>query len=291
MAASVSHFVVPAFEQTIQLGVVGSILSEPIPVIDVSAVAVIEVSTEMMRSVFQFQTDATDLNNLSDSDIKYYVDTAAWDGIELVNPANAMLNHTESLGTITAQDPTGAPLPTNKQFVAHDFVRYLSLRLFNTPYGVDLFQNEEDLMADIRAKCSADDTLGSVWKNIKAKLELVNKENAEFDSASGKCMTNGNTTADNICRVLMLQMLSTQIQRFQDITLANAAHSGEVGICQGLPFMDGDSISFKLSINPAEGQEETTGVEAFSGRSYEIRLAIRDAPENTEPADDEANAP
>lgn len=295
--SSVSHFVVSAFEQTIDLGVAGSIFSEPIPAIDVSAVAVIEVSLDTMRSVFQFQTDATDLNNLPESDIKYFVDTEAWEGLADVQPANAMLDHSESTGAISTADPNGAILPAEKMFVAHDFARYLALRLFNTPYGVDLFQNEDELMTDIRTKCSALADGGIVWKAVMDKLSAVNKQNAaDGENDSGKYMTNPAADADpadaqnNICRVLMLQMLNTQISRFQDITLNNASQTGTVGVLQGLPFVEGDSISFKLTVNPAADQELATGVEKFAGRSYEIRLRIAAAPENTEPSATEPSA-
>lgn len=295
--SSVSHFVVSAFEQTITLDTAGSIYSEPIPAIDVSAVAVIEVGLDMMRSVFQFQTDATDVNNLAESDIKYFVDTEAWEGLADVQPANAMLDHAESSTPISTADPNGALLAADKMFVAHDFVRYLALRLFNTPYGVDLFQNEDELMTDLRTKCSALADGGIVWKNIVDKLTAVNKQNApDGENDSGKYMTNPAPDADpadaqnNICRVLMLQMLNTQIARFQDITLANANQTGSVGVLQGLPFVEGDSISFKLTINPAADQELATGVEAFSGRSYEIRLRIAASPSNTEASANEPSA-
>lgn len=298
MSTSVSHFVVSAFEQTIDLGVAGSIFSEPIPAIDVSAIAVIEVSLDTMRSVFQFQTDATDLNNLPESDIRYYVDTDAWADLANVQPANAMLDHPESIGAISTTDPNGGVLAKDKMFVAHDFARYLALRLFNTPYGVDLFQNEDELMADIRTKCSALEDGGIVWKAIVEKLTAVNKENATGGSEgdNGNYMVNPAEDADpaeaqnNICRVLMLQMLNTQISRFQDITTDNENQTGTVGVLQGLPFVEGDSISFKLTVNPAADQELATGVEKFDGRSYEIRLRIAATPENTEPSDSEPSA-
>jgi hypothetical protein len=209
-----------------------------------------------------------------------------------------MLDHPESIGAISTTDPNGGVLAKDKMFVAHDFARYLALRLFNTPYGVDLFQNEDELMADIRTKCSALEDGGIVWKAIVEKLTAVNKENATGGSEgdNGNYMVNPAEDADpaeaqnNICRVLMLQMLNTQISRFQDITTDNENQTGTVGVLQGLPFVEGDSISFKLTVNPAADQELATGVEKFDGRSYEIRLRIAATPENTEPSDSEPSA-
>ena len=43
-----------------------------------------------------------------------------------------------------------------------------------------------------------------------------------------------------------------------------------------IPFIHGDSISYKFSINPAVGQETLTGVPPFAGRTYRIQLNIFD---------------
>jgi hypothetical protein len=95
-------------------------------------------------------------------------------------------------------------------------------------------------------------------------------------------MTNANTSAENICRVLMQQMTGSAIERFATLEALDANDR------RSLPFQAEDSISFKVTINPADGQEELTGVSAFGGRSYEIRLVLVDGTaENTEVAGDE----
>lgn len=281
MASAISHFVLNALDTTIELGVAGSIFSESIPAIDVSAVAVIEVGLDMMREIFKYQTDADDVQNAADADTHYYIDTVAWEGLADVNPANAMLNHPESSGAITSLNAAGVDLPADKQLVCHDFVRYLALRLFNTHFGVDLFQNELELLEDIRAKCSST-AEGNVWYEVKSKLEAVDTTNAlgGEDTDGNKYTTNDDTASTNLCRVLMLQMLNQQIARFQNIENSGSA--------QSLPFLAGDSISFKVIVNPAPEQELATGVEPFAGRSYEIRLSIVESPTNTEVAADES---
>ncbi len=276
------NFVLESLNSSVTMGVAGNLFSEPIPVLDVSATAILYVSIDDMKSVFQFQTDSTDVNNLSSADIKYYVDTASWPAI---NPMNAMMNvSTLSQGAIALIDSNGA-LADNKLLVAHDFTRYLASKLFGTHFGTDLFNNETELLQDLRL--IADDSAeGHTWYDVVAKVTAVSKsgthEGLEGDAGS-KYMTNATNDNTNLCRVLFDQMIGSAVSRFQDISLGADQP-------QPLPFQVDDAISFVMTVAPAEGQEELTGVEAFGARSYEIRFVIKDAADvaNTEVAADEA---
>ena len=61
------------------------------PTMDASAGAVIYVKTSHMRNVFQFQTDASDVDTEASTDIKYYVNMDQWPSDLILNPAQAML--------------------------------------------------------------------------------------------------------------------------------------------------------------------------------------------------------
>ena len=131
------NFVLESLNSSVTMGVAGNLYSEPIPVLDVSATAILYVSIDDMKSVFQFQTDSTDINNLASADIKYYVDTASWPAI---NPMNAMMNvSTLSQGAIALIDSNG-PLADNKLMVAHDFTRYLALKLIFSTMKLSYFK-------------------------------------------------------------------------------------------------------------------------------------------------------
>jgi hypothetical protein len=59
------------------------------------AVAVLYVKTSDMQKVFQFQTDAINVNDLSSQDMKFYVDMSLWptsQALNPLNPANAMMD-------------------------------------------------------------------------------------------------------------------------------------------------------------------------------------------------------
>lgn len=277
------NFVLNALDSTVTLGVAGSILSEAIPDLDASAVAVLEVSLEAMRSVFKYQTESLDVDNADATDIKYYVDPSFWPAL---NPANASLTHELAVGRIAEVDSEINPIPANRQMVCHDFVRYLALMLFNTHFGVDLFQNESELLADIRSICGSE-AEGQTWYDIVAKLTTVGiagtHEEIGTDADGNKYMSNATKDNTNLCRVLMLQMLNSAVSRFQQIE--------DSELPQSLPFQADDSIRFKLTVNPAEGQHEATGVPEFSGRSYEIRLVLKEDPSNVEVTDPAPEAP
>jgi len=272
------HFVLNALESVVTMDLSGSMQTSAIPTLDASATAVYEVDLAAMRAVFKFQTDSADFIDAPESDIKYYVDAAEF---PVINPANAMMDADASRDPIAS----GAGFERNKLLVAHDFVRFLALRLFKTWHGVDLFNNEKALLQSLRTICGDNEegTTGKTWGDIKAKLDQVGMTDGALSSANGAAgehyMTNADQTDDNICRVLFEQMTKNAISRFNDVVPSTEK--------QSLPFVLGDSISFKLTINAADGQEELTSVDPIEPRSYEIKLLIVDASDNTEVAADE----
>lgn len=270
------HFVLTTLESSVQMGLEAAVTTSNIDALDVSATAVFQVTVDNMKQLFKYQTDSNDVTDLNSTDIKYFVDSSAWPQL---NPANAMLNAPESSNPIAS-----AGINANKQLVAHDFVRYLALKLFNTHRGVDLFNNEVALLQNIRSICD-DSAAGHTLHDLNTKVQKVglNGNHADIEGpAGGKYMTNANQTAENICRVMMQQMTGSAIERFSTLETADANDR------RSLPFQADDSISFKVTINPADGQEELTDVSAFGGRSYEIRLVLVDgSATNTEVDADE----
>jgi hypothetical protein len=163
--------------------------------------------------------------------------------------------------------------------VCHDFIRYLAQKLFNTHYGVDLFENEQQLQDHIRTLCN--NASGHVWNNIM-----------EVAHSAGLAAQPYSTADSNICCQLYRQMITTFPGRFADIlpwcldvdeTTGKPTDNAEYM----LPFEDGDAIQFKLTIAPAEGQEQLTGAASFGSRSYSITLLLKSSPSNPEVVDDQ----
>ena len=273
------QFILTDLESSVVMGVDATVqTSGEFPVLDTSATAVFQVSVDDMKAVFKYQTDSNDVTNAAGDDIKYYVYNELFPDF---NSADAMMDNTNSKTPIATSSPTG-PLEANKMLVCHDFVRYLAERLFNTHLGVDLFNNEVELLTNLRSICG-DGAEGKTLFDIKAKLAAVGNSGDHADIqgevAGSKYMTNLNSSPENLCRVLLEQMTNNALSRFAEIDATDAP--------QSLPFEANDSISFKLIIAPAEGQHELTDVEEIEARSYEIRLDIVASPANTEPAADE----
>jgi hypothetical protein len=275
------NFVLEEFNSEITLDLSGAMTSVLAPTLDVSASAIIYVPQSVLKETFKFQTDAVDLTNDAIDDLKYFVHKDTYlASVDLSrNPADAMLDASgvqhllddgagnTSIGQTTSQ---GTPYALNKMFVCHDFVRYLAKKLFNTHFGVDLFNNEAELLQNIRYKCSSLDPSGTLT-NIVNVLTAADVSNNELDgSLNGlNYMTDATNDNTNLTRVLMQQMKHTQAGRARFATDISGTD-----LPQGLPFRIGDSISFKLTINPAADQHLLTDVTAFGGRSYEIKYVL-----------------
>jgi hypothetical protein len=276
------EFVLNDFESEVTLDLSGDIQDREIPVLtDISATAIIYVSTQSFLDAFKIQTDASDVDDVVGSDIKYFFDKTAWDGDAGLarRPTNAMMNIDASvdanlagvLSTDGAENAIGTSganagaYAADRMFVCHDFVRYLALKLFNTHFGVDLFNNEENLLRSLSR--AGQDVLDA----HAALLDQVDVSNQALPTFDGKGYTTDDDTdvSLNITRVLFEKMMNSQDGRAR---LATDLSNND-GL-QSVPFKDGDSLSFKLTINPTVGQNELTGVSAFGGRVYEIKYVL-----------------
>lgn len=272
MTAPNVDFVLSNFESSITMSVSGTVASSSIPSITADALADIDISLSALKSVFKFSTNSEDVTDLAADDLKYYVDSASFPS---VNPANATVKAADAIAT--------SGIAANKQYVAHDFVRHIASELFNTYHGVDLFNNELALLNNIRSICGSES--GKLWDTLKGKLSKVGVagDHADLVKTSAKYyLTNANTSDENFTRVLMEQMMGVDADRFA--TLESVDADG----LRSLPFKSGDSISFKLTINPDANQKDLTGVAEVKSRIYQIKLNVTESPSVPEIASDES---
>jgi len=261
------NFTLSGLNQAFTLGVSGELAAEAPALLDVSCSAVYNIKLSNMRNVFKFQSDSFDINNSDASDIKYYVFSANpnWPTNLVLNPANADMSNSPIFAT-------SSEVLANKNKVKHDFVRYLALKLFNTAYGVDLFQNEELLLTDLVSK-------GTIaYTAIKTSLDAVNTTSPDLsnnvDNNGNYYATNALQTTGNFSRELMRQIASVAPGRFAATT--------DISGIQSVPLESGDIINFKVSISAATGQHNLTGVPGpFPIRVYQIRLVLKSDEEAT----------
>jgi hypothetical protein len=165
----------------------------------------------------------------------------------------------------------------------YDYIRYLSLKLFGTQYGVYLFTNEGTLLQSLNDKIviameTNYDLLNSLNYIDGSNANLVSDTLYQrvYDYRINKyvyCYTKHTNdsfnTGQNLCRELMLQMLELDPARFENIQNAN--------VMQSLPFISGDTINFKIGINAAQGQELLTNVNPIPKRTYQIKIILTDS--------------
>lgn len=251
------NFSLEGLNQTLILDLSGALAGETPATIDASCVAVFNVQTTHMKSVFKYEADSFDVNDTDASDIKYYVYMNAWPATLKLNPVHA---HTLSASPMLE---TAGEVVAEKNLVKHDFVRYLAKSLFNTPHGVDLFSNEDALLTDLVQKGAG------ARLAIDASLNAVNQATAANGSSPNKYSTNALTGASNFSRVLLRQVAQAAPARFHGIADISGIHS--------IPFVDGDSINFKVAIAPATNQQHLTlpgQAAAFDTRVYKIQLNL-----------------
>lgn len=267
------NFVLTGLNQEFTLGVSGEIASAAPPALDVSCTAIYNIKLSDMLNVFKFQTDSFDVDNLAADDIKYYVYMNAWPADLSLNPANA---HTLSSTPILAES---ADVVAKRNFVKHDFVRYLALRLFNTAYGVDLFSNETELLSDLVTKGA------TAAGNIITALKAVDQASAAGGSSPHAYSTNSSTGTGNFSRELLLQLANTQAGR------ARLHEISDISGVQSIPLKVDDTISFKVSINAAANQHTLTDrPSAIETRTYKIELHLKSDANATQIVPDEADS-
>lgn len=269
-------FVLSHLDTTVTLDVSGSLLAQAVSVLEASACAVFDLDRTLMRNIFKFQTDASDVNPDSDvTDIKYSIDYASWPN---TNIAHASLHSSDLTGitqattSITAGQTNalatgeiGGGFDRNRSMVKHDFIRYLAQKLFNTYLGTDLFNNEQEL------------------KDELVRLGGVVLDEVVADLTAAHMLTNADVGADNIGREILKQIAHADPDRFR----TDVAHGiQETADFQSIPFAEGDTLIFNVVINPATGQEALTGIASpIGGRKYRIVLHITDTASNEEPND------
>jgi hypothetical protein len=272
-------FSLPAFNQSYQLDICGSLLAAaPDAMTDISAVATYHIKRSVLRSVFKFHSDSADVDNVDASDTRYYVFMNNWPHDASLNPAHASMTTSPMLAT-------AGDVVANKNLVKHDFVRYLAYKLFNTVYGVDLFNNELELLNDISSKGrTSGSAIITLLKNVSTTASDANIPASQTDGSNHKFLLNDASGNTNICRELMRQIASSAAGRFRYGVSDASGVDLSGNPYREVPFENGDSLNFKVTITPATNQNNLTQQSTFESRVYKIRLLVSEDT-NTVPID------
>jgi len=223
-------------------------------------------------SCFKITADSLDVNNVDASDIQYYVYNASnvagltsthysnasgAGGAQLVDGNPAMRAVVDATGNLAdfQQFPIVAGSPTPQ--LECDFIRHIAKTLFNTANGVDLFNNEVQLRASVEAACGTG--AGQLIDQISAKLTA---------SASASPMLSGAASSLNFTYTLLAQLFALAPERFATYDNLSASVPTE------LKWVAGDVISYVLTLNAADGQEDLVTSEAVAPRKYKINMVL-----------------
>jgi len=217
------------------------------------------VTAAELQNTFFYRTDEPII--LDASYVSYYVDTTKWSNYnQTLNPWNGIV----TVNPYVQGDNVGK-----------DFLRDLAKQLFGTHLGVDMFTNEQAVYADISSRC---DTVATTIITLLQSIDVSGTDTGlgqELDD-SGRYF-NDNTSQSNISRELFNTMITNAPQRFADVSGSryNAVEDGFYKI----PFVNGDSISFKLTMFPSTEQDDAVptrgaGTAALKARSYTVTLNV-----------------
>ena len=290
------EFFINDFNTDIFLDISGQIDAYDASLDVTDCVADLYVDTNVLRETFKFQTDSDDVTDAVNTDIKYFTFRDNFWSTDVdhsfsINVADAVQNFSDTNVQIF-NNPT-----TNKNMVSHDFVRYLAKSLFNAHQGVDLFNNEEALMNDIRLKSQK---AWAIMDNALIKWDVKERDltgvslydvtysaqvaaapntyeyqsmNTNFRYYNDDPSTN---TDDNICMSILKQLAFHQPGRFKNI-LNGTTNAVDVNGLYSIPFIAGDIISMKLTITPASDQHLLVGLsQPLDPRTYKIRFNLVD---------------
>lgn len=217
-----------------------TIYGETYPALTGDATVDVDIDTALMQSLFQFQSDSTDINDVSINDIKYKV---VYSSASPILPLGVDIDTSSNVAVGAIASNTG--LNYN---LTYDYVRFLAQSLFGTHLGTDLFNNESALRSSLNSK-------------FKTALDdMLTTDNGVIKTSAD----------DTYMRGALLQILNHMPERLSDITTL------QVGTVDGetwykIPFVAGDKIYFNLTVQPAVDQSTATTGATVNNRVYLIR--------------------
>ena len=266
MATPQVHFVLEAFAQDISLNASALI---PRAQIDISANATITltnaISAVALQNVFFYRTDEDITSNgggVTDSSfVYYYTDVTKWPATPTIHDTLNPTHGTVTSNFYVAADP-----------VAKDFIRDLAKQLFGTYLGADLFTNEDVVVTDIRGLTT------QIGVDLENKIKSVDISGGRFNSmcsldGSGNYFVKDQIDTSNLVREMFIQLMYHAPGRFMNI--GPHAYDTRPGFYK-MPFVEGDTFSFKLTLHPAPEQRGlvSTGTTPLVERTYIVKLNV-----------------
>ena len=277
----------------------------------IKAVAHMWVDASSVRNVFKFASNAADLTDVSGEDMRFFVDASAFGNLVANTTSSAgasgapatagstsgllrqqiglayVENTTKNSARAYNNDAANVQYSVDNKGLIKDLFRDLAHQLFKTQYGVDIFNNEQDLCNNTAASLAAlfVAPVHPVTSNI---FKVLN-------DASG--MSQSNQTANNIGRVIFESIVLNDSSRLQDLSGGTTIYvstgsldaSGNPTVGSGthamntemreykMPLLPGDKLHFHVACNFDAAQAAVVGLPSLTNASrwYEIILNLQ----------------
>ena len=254
----------------------------------------LNIPASNFNKLFLFRTDADDVNDVANLDIQYAVNPVNWN-----NPGTGSLGFDLSQAVVTAATCIGGSVysdPSNRT-VPFDMVRHIALKVTGGYAGADLFSNEADLrksISDLSGPLSkgiargtkhlvAGDIVGILDNSANvgyARADLSYDDETDGESPAKPFVFKDNTITarTNIAREAFLQTYTNDLSRIFEELSGRASHAGNFAadsskIVMSIPFEAGDSLAFKVTINPKTAKP--LGDNTITSRSYALKATLQ----------------
>ena len=249
-----------AFDKLVRIGVGGQISLTPYnPSFEKwDAVAKCDIPVDILSNMFVFQTDHFDVNDLNPEDVRFYVDASQIPST--LNLSSAVVGN----GAVISVDALNQPLSSSDMVIGKDYVKHLANILFKTPFGVDLFINEIELVNSVNAG------LVSIWDSCVSDLQNISTTGThsalqgtlghKYLLANSQTEDDNNTSKYNICRELYRMLISRAPCRFTDLPFIQVSEAQRIAIdpdannLYNLPLVIGDQILMRVVFKPCADQ-------------------------------------
>jgi hypothetical protein len=209
------------------------------------------------QSLFQFQTDSLDMNDTAKDDILYKL-----------NYTTSTTPLTSDFITNTIMTNGGISIANATKNIPNDFLGYVANAIFGTPKGVDLFTNEETVLASIQTQSVAafnTKLLELAGHGALTYTDLPVDLTATPRTIGTTAVVNGNPS-----KKIFDHIMTSQNTRFADITSYEIDSTGWFK----MPILVGDSINFVLSITSPNDRSITGSTTAITNRRYQIKMTV-----------------
>lgn len=229
--------------------------------------ASISVTVANMKKVFKMKTFDT-----TGEYVRFFIDKPNFSQYIVLSDA---VMETEGVFASGTQDIS---LNGGSNQFAHDFLRYISFKIFGSTNGVGLFTNKSEVISDITdsfsskydivltALDSSQNTVG-IKTNSGLTVEVKNDAVCGFYVDS----SGGNQNSLNIGWTLFQNLIASDFTRAQAFLNASTPD-----VLTDFPFISGDSISVYVTVNanPQQKSVSTLAQSTIDSRTYRVRIKI-----------------